>query len=91
MYDVITEVPVGKIFSSEKKLQINFKWSETRTNQETADPSAAADQFPGKSTVLSLTSDTLSTSSAFFAQSYNLFWIFFVLKDVWRFNNATDI
>ena len=42
MYDVITEVPVVKIFSEKKILQIDSKWSETRKKHETADPSAAA-------------------------------------------------
>ena len=42
MYDVITEVPVVKIFSEKKFLQIDSKWSETRKKHETADPSAAA-------------------------------------------------
>ena len=42
MYDVITEVPVGKIFSEKKILQIDSKWSETRKKHKTADPSAAA-------------------------------------------------
>ena len=41
MYDVITEVPVGKIFTEKKILQIDSKWSETRKKHETADPSAA--------------------------------------------------
>ena len=44
MYDVITEVPVVKIFSEKKILQIDSKWSETRKKHETADPSAAADR-----------------------------------------------
>ena len=42
MCDVITEVPVVKIFSEKKNLQIDSKWSETRKKHETADPSAAA-------------------------------------------------
>ena len=48
MYDVITEVPVVKIFSEKKILQIDSKWSETRKKHETADPSAsgAADRRP---------------------------------------------
>ena len=41
MYDVITEVPVVKIFSEKKFLPIDSKWSETRKKHETADPSAA--------------------------------------------------
>ena len=45
MYDVITEVPVVKIFSEKKFLQIDSKWSETRKKHETADSSAAADRF----------------------------------------------
>ena len=46
MYDVITEVPVVKIFS-EFFLQIDSKWSETRKKHETANLStaAAADLF----------------------------------------------
>ena len=43
MYDVITEVPVVKIFSEKKILQIDSKWSETHKKHETAD--AAADRF----------------------------------------------
>ena len=49
MYDVITEVPVVKIFCEKKNLQIDSKWSETRKKHKTADPSAAAvvdHQFP---------------------------------------------
>ena len=37
MYDVITEVPVVKIFSEKKFLQIDSKWSETRKKHETVD------------------------------------------------------
>ena len=42
------EVPVVKIFSEKKILQIDSKWSETRKKHETADPFAAAaiDRFP---------------------------------------------
>ena len=44
MYDVITVVPVVKIFNEIFFLPIDSKWSETRKKHETADPSAAADR-----------------------------------------------
>ena len=56
MYDVITEVPVGNIFSEKKILQIDSKWSETRKKHETADPSAAgaADRRRRRRTIFSV-------------------------------------
>ena len=45
MYDIITEVPVVKIFSK-FFLQIDSKWSETRKKHKTADPSAADRRQP---------------------------------------------
>ena len=38
MYDVITEVPLGKIFNEKKILQIDSKWSETRKKTQNRRP-----------------------------------------------------
>ena len=41
MYDVITGIPTSKILT-EKNLQIDSKWSETRKKHETTDKSPVA-------------------------------------------------